>query len=64
MSLMEGIVLPIQLDILTCHAVVSEEQSLFVFVLCVGALLSLICACATCNCTTKGHPRPLSCQQG
>ena len=23
----------------------------------------LFVACATCNCTTKGHPRPLPCQQ-
>jgi len=42
MSLMESIVWPIQLDILTCFAVVSHKESLWVFVLCVGALLSLI----------------------
>jgi hypothetical protein len=24
----------------------------------------LFVACATCSCTTKGHPRPLACQQG
>ena len=42
MSLMEGVVWPIQLDILTCYAVGAQWQGSRAFVHCVGALLRLI----------------------
>ena len=63
---MEGLVWPIQLDILTWYAVGAQEQSSWALVHCLGALLSLISfvACVTCSCTTRGHPGFLSCKQG
>jgi len=66
MLLMEGVVWPIQLDILTWYAVCAQELGSRAFVHCVGALLSLVSfvACATCRCTTKGHPESLFCKQG
>jgi len=53
-------------DILACHDVIAQEQSSSFFVHYVNALLRLIFvkACATCSCTTKGHPGPLSFKQG
>ena len=41
MSIMGGVVGPIQLDILRCYAVGVQEHGSQAFVQCVGALLSL-----------------------